>query len=182
MNLTEHGKQRDQISGQIGKIERGTAGGFGPEKFLNRIAKSLVRKRLILLHKAAVKHIEETMPQTPERDLVVSFIKESSNSDRSGLVVSSSEYCTRTDGFSIVMMRRRSMGVPITTASLGLATSGKISEVLVKEGDRVETNQVLIRLDSLQQAAAVAHRHPHRSDDGRDDRRGAALAGRCLFR
>lgn len=46
--------------------------------------------------------------------------------------------------------------VPITTASLGLATGGRIAEVLVEEGDRVEANQVLVRLDSRQQAAAVA--------------------------
>ena len=46
--------------------------------------------------------------------------------------------------------------VPVTTASLGLAAGGRISQVLVKEGDRVEANQVLVRLDSRQQAAAVA--------------------------
>lgn len=45
--------------------------------------------------------------------------------------------------------------VPVTTASLGLAAGGRISEVLVKEGDRVEANQVLVRLDSRQQTAAV---------------------------
>lgn len=46
--------------------------------------------------------------------------------------------------------------VPVTTASLALASGGRIVEVLVKEGDRVEANQVLVRLDSRQQAAVVA--------------------------
>jgi multidrug resistance efflux pump len=46
--------------------------------------------------------------------------------------------------------------VPVTTAALGFPTGGRINEVLVKEGDRVEANQVLMRLDSRQQAAAVA--------------------------
>lgn len=46
--------------------------------------------------------------------------------------------------------------VPVTTASLGFAASGRITEVLVKEGDRVAANQVLVRLESGQPAAAVA--------------------------
>ena len=46
--------------------------------------------------------------------------------------------------------------VPVSTAMLSLAAGGRVNEVLVKEGDRVDANQVLVRLDSRQQAAAVA--------------------------
>jgi HlyD family secretion protein len=46
--------------------------------------------------------------------------------------------------------------VPVTTASLALAAGGLVAEVPVSEGERVEANQVLVRLDSRQQAAAVA--------------------------
>ena len=46
--------------------------------------------------------------------------------------------------------------VPVTTAALGFAAGGRIVQVSVKEGDRVEESQVLARLDARQQTAAVA--------------------------
>ncbi len=46
--------------------------------------------------------------------------------------------------------------VPATTAALGFSAGGRIAQVLVKEGDPVQANQILVRLDSQQQAAAVA--------------------------
>lgn len=48
------------------------------------------------------------------------------------------------------------MVVPAKTAALSFATGGLVAEVLVAEGDGVEGNQVLVRLDSRQQAADVA--------------------------
>jgi acyl-[acyl-carrier-protein]--UDP-N-acetylglucosamine O-acyltransferase len=50
---------------------------FSPEKIqeIQTIYRYLYQSSMN--NKAAVKHIEETMPQTPERDLVVSFVKES---------------------------------------------------------------------------------------------------------
>jgi len=46
--------------------------------------------------------------------------------------------------------------VPVQYATLGLATGGIVSEVLVSEGQDVEAGQVLLRVESAQQAAAVA--------------------------
>ncbi len=45
--------------------------------------------------------------------------------------------------------------VPVKSAALSLATSGIVAEVPVAEGQRVEQGQLLLRLDSHQQAAAV---------------------------
>lgn len=46
--------------------------------------------------------------------------------------------------------------VPVRDAQLSLPTGGIVAEVLVAEGDQVETGQVLVRLDSARQEAAVA--------------------------
>ncbi len=46
--------------------------------------------------------------------------------------------------------------VPVKFANLGMTTGGIAAEVLVKEGDHVDANQVLMRLASSQQKAAVA--------------------------
>jgi multidrug efflux pump subunit AcrA (membrane-fusion protein) len=46
--------------------------------------------------------------------------------------------------------------VPIREAQPSLPTGGIVAEVLVVEGDQVEAGQVLVRLDSALQAAAVA--------------------------
>jgi HlyD family secretion protein len=46
--------------------------------------------------------------------------------------------------------------VPIKFADLGMVSGGIVAEVLVKEGDHVDSNQVLVRLASSQQQAAVA--------------------------
>ena len=46
--------------------------------------------------------------------------------------------------------------VPIKFADLGMVTGGIVAEVLVKEGDHVDANQVLVRLASSQQKAAIA--------------------------
>ena len=46
--------------------------------------------------------------------------------------------------------------VPVRDAQLSLATGGIVSEILVAEGDQVEPGQVLVRLDSARQEAAVA--------------------------
>ena len=45
--------------------------------------------------------------------------------------------------------------VPMQHANLSLAASGIMSEVLVEEGDKVEAGQVLVRLESARQQAAV---------------------------
>lgn len=46
--------------------------------------------------------------------------------------------------------------VPVKSANLAMAVGGIAAEVLVKEGDSVQTNQPLVRLASAQQQAAVA--------------------------
>lgn len=46
--------------------------------------------------------------------------------------------------------------VPAQHARLSLSTGGIVDEVLVEEGDLVEAGQVLLRLDSARQAAALA--------------------------
>ena len=46
--------------------------------------------------------------------------------------------------------------VPVRDAQLSLPTGGIVAEVLVAEGDQVEAGQVLVRLDSTRQEAAVA--------------------------
>ena len=46
--------------------------------------------------------------------------------------------------------------VPAQSAALSLPTGGIVAEVLVKEGDKVQPNQVLLRLSNKQQTAAVA--------------------------
>ncbi len=46
--------------------------------------------------------------------------------------------------------------MPVRTASLALATGGLVTEVPIIEGQRVEANQVLVRLDTRQLAGAVA--------------------------
>ena len=46
--------------------------------------------------------------------------------------------------------------LPIKFADLGMTTGGIAAEMLVKEGDHVDANQVLVRLASAQQKAAVA--------------------------
>lgn len=46
--------------------------------------------------------------------------------------------------------------VPVKYATLSMAASGTAAEIPVKEGDHVDANQVLVRLDSAQQQAAVA--------------------------
>jgi multidrug resistance efflux pump len=46
--------------------------------------------------------------------------------------------------------------VPVQHARLSLPTGGIVAEVLVAEGDAVEAGQMLMRLDSARQAAAVA--------------------------
>ncbi len=45
---------------------------------------------------------------------------------------------------------------PIRSAELSLATGGIVAEVLVAEGEAVEEGEIILRLDSKQQAAAVA--------------------------
>jgi multidrug efflux pump subunit AcrA (membrane-fusion protein) len=45
--------------------------------------------------------------------------------------------------------------VPLRYATLSMGSSGKIAEILVKEGELVEANQPLVRLVSSQQAVAV---------------------------
>ncbi len=47
--------------------------------------------------------------------------------------------------------------VPVKFANLGMATGGIVAEVLVKEGDRADANQPLVRVASAQQKAAVAN-------------------------
>ncbi len=44
---------------------------------------------------------------------------------------------------------------PITSADLSPAAAGRLVEVLVSEGDKVKKDQVLLRVDSSQQSAAV---------------------------
>jgi HlyD family secretion protein len=46
--------------------------------------------------------------------------------------------------------------VPARDADLSLPTDGVVSEVLVAEGDEVEAGQVLVRLEAIQQRAAVS--------------------------
>ena len=46
--------------------------------------------------------------------------------------------------------------VPVRDAQLSLPTGGIVAEVLVAEGDQVDAGQVLLRLDSARQEAAVA--------------------------
>jgi HlyD family secretion protein len=46
--------------------------------------------------------------------------------------------------------------VPVRDAQLSLPTGGIVAEVLVSEGDQVEAGQVLVRLASARQGAAVA--------------------------
>jgi HlyD family secretion protein len=46
--------------------------------------------------------------------------------------------------------------LPVTSAELNLAATGIVSAVLVREGDTVKQDQVLVRLDSKRQAAVVA--------------------------
>jgi multidrug resistance efflux pump len=46
--------------------------------------------------------------------------------------------------------------VPVQHARLSLSTGGIVDEVLVEEGDMVDAGQVLLRLDSARQAAALA--------------------------
>jgi HlyD family secretion protein len=46
--------------------------------------------------------------------------------------------------------------MPIKFADLGMVTGGIVADVLVKEGEHVDANQVLVRLESSQQKAAVA--------------------------
>src|SRR5689334_3612937 len=45
--------------------------------------------------------------------------------------------------------------VPVQHAALSLQTSGVVAAIPVKEGDRVEANQVLVRLDNGHQSARV---------------------------
>ncbi len=45
--------------------------------------------------------------------------------------------------------------LPVTSAEVSLAASGIVSDVLVAEGDTVKKDQVLVRLDSKQQADAA---------------------------
>src|SRR5690349_10120335 len=45
--------------------------------------------------------------------------------------------------------------VPVQHAALSLQTSGVVAAISVKEGDRVETNQVLASLDNAHQLARV---------------------------
>lgn len=49
--------------------------------------------------------------------------------------------------------------LPLTSAELDLAATGIVSEVLVSEGDMVKKDQVLMRVDSKRQVAAVAQAH-----------------------
>jgi HlyD family secretion protein len=46
--------------------------------------------------------------------------------------------------------------VPVQHATLSMATSGIVSEMLAKEGDRVEAGQVILRLQNQRQQAALA--------------------------
>ena len=46
--------------------------------------------------------------------------------------------------------------VPVLDAQLSLPTGGIVDEVLVAEGDQVGAGQMLLRLDSVRQEAAVA--------------------------
>ncbi len=46
--------------------------------------------------------------------------------------------------------------VPVRSAALSLPQGGRVSEVLVAEGDQVKPDQLLVRLDHARQAAAVA--------------------------
>ena len=46
--------------------------------------------------------------------------------------------------------------VPVRSVNLSPAAAGRVAEVLVKEGDRVEAGQVILRQDSARQAATVA--------------------------
>ena len=45
---------------------------------------------------------------------------------------------------------------PVRSAALSFATGGIVAEVLVKEGQRVEAGQVLLRLDAARQRASLA--------------------------
>lgn len=45
--------------------------------------------------------------------------------------------------------------VPVRSAALAMAVGGTTAEVLVKEGDTIQANQVLVKLDTRRQAAAV---------------------------
>jgi HlyD family secretion protein len=45
--------------------------------------------------------------------------------------------------------------VPVRHATLSMGTAGKIAEILVQEGDVVEADQPLVRLESEQQAIAI---------------------------
>jgi HlyD family secretion protein len=49
--------------------------------------------------------------------------------------------------------------VPVKGAVLSMSTGGVVSEVLVKEGDHVDANQVILRLSAVQEKAAVAQAH-----------------------
>jgi HlyD family secretion protein len=46
--------------------------------------------------------------------------------------------------------------VPVRSAALSLASGGTVAEVLVAEGDQVEAQEVLVRLDSAHQQTALA--------------------------
>ena len=46
--------------------------------------------------------------------------------------------------------------VPARSASLSLPLSGRVAEILVKEGDTVQAGQVLLHLEDARQRAAVA--------------------------
>jgi HlyD family secretion protein len=46
--------------------------------------------------------------------------------------------------------------VPVRSAALAMALGGTAAEVLVKEGDTIEANQVLVKLDTRRQAAAIS--------------------------
>lgn len=45
---------------------------------------------------------------------------------------------------------------PVNSAALSMASGGIVAELLVKEGDHVDANQVVLRLAAVQQKAAVA--------------------------
>ncbi len=46
--------------------------------------------------------------------------------------------------------------MPVLGVALNMTTGGVVAEVLVKEGSRVDANQVILRLSSVQEKAAVA--------------------------
>jgi len=69
-------------------------------------------------------------------------------------VVEAAEIVTKNDRANQILVEGKV--TPIRTVSLGMATAGRVADVLVTEGARVEAGQVLARVDAARQTAAVA--------------------------